>query len=359
MQLHGAQLVHILKIHYTMLKNEFSERTNVYSSKLGAEFHKNKLHQMFAPKTYAQTNKSTFLAANVLSYICNAISILSAVVFIGVFLHQSTMQLGTITSIVFAVVLSSLLVFLVEVIKRGALHAAIKQYLMYKKFRVELAIVSIIAVLFSVFTSFYGAKQLPQITTPSVATINVDSIQNVYTAKIDKATVLHTYKPTNTITKQGAKIIAQLEVERATEIERARTENQTAQISAESRVQKLEYTFCTVVAINELLLILCVLFVLNYQFRSYLELRAHEPTETPKDTKDLQKSLKTENRGQFEGVLQPHQVSARGIGFRNLATNEKSCKNCGEIFVHNHKKQLYCNTSCRMQYHNRKRVKTE
>lgn len=339
----------------TMFKNEFFERTNLFSAKLGAENRKNKLQSMFAPKSYADTNKGIYWGALSLSYVCNLISIISALTFISLFIYQSTMQLGTTPAILIAISVGALCVCLVEIIKRGAIHTTIKQFLMYRTFRLELAIVVLLTVFFSVLTSFYGAKQLPQLTNNAPMLVDVDSIQSLYTKKIEDATILHTYKPTKTLTKTGASLIAQLESERAGAISEAKQANVQALESSQQTVQDLEYTFCAIVGANELLLILCVLFVIYYQFRSYLELRAHE---TPKEIEHTKEEVKSSQTAKFEpsgGREHPHQVSARSIGFRALAENEKICKNCGSTFTHNHKKQKYCNTECRMQYHNRKR----
>lgn len=338
-----------------MFKNEFFERTNLFSTKLGAENRKNKLQSMFAPKSYAETNKGIFLGSLALSYVCNLISIISSLTFISIFLFLSTMQLGKTPAILIAIVVGSLCVGLIEVIKRGAIRTTIKQFLMYRTFRFELAIIVLLSVCFSVVTSFYGAKQLPAMVTPAPNLVNIDSIQNVYNEKIESATTLHTYKPTKTLTKTGASLIAQLESERATAVATAMQQNNTTLKESKNEVQGLEYTFCTIVGVNEFLLILCVLFVMYYQFRSYLEIRAHEEPETIQDPKE---GVKVQEKPKFkplEGNIEPHQISARKIGFSPLAKNEKICKNCGSTFTHNHKKQKYCNTECRMQYHNRKR----
>jgi len=338
-----------------MFKNEFFERTNLFSTKLGAENRKNKLQSMFAPKSYAETNKGIFWGSLALSYVCNLVSIISSLTFISLFLYQSTMQLGTTPAILIAVVVGALCVGLIEIIKRGAIRTTIKQFLQYRTFRLELAIVVVLAFLFSVATSFYGAKQLPQLTTPAPVLANVDSIQNVYSAKIEEATTLHTYKPTKTLTKTGASLIAQLENERASEVAELKRANTQTIEESQKAVQGLEYTFCTIVGINELLLVLCVLFAMYYQFRSYLELRAHEQPETTQYTKEEVKAPQTAKFKPSEDKQHPHEISARTIGFRALSENEKICKNCGSSFRHNHKKQKYCNTQCRMQYHNRKR----
>jgi hypothetical protein len=338
-----------------MFKNEFFERTNLFSTKLGAENRKNKLQSMFAPKSYAETNKGIFWGSLALSYVCNLVSIISSLTFISLFLYQSTMQLGTTPAILIAVVVGVFCVSLIEIIKRGAIRTTIKQFLQYRTFRSELAIVAILTVLFSVATSFYGAKQLPQLTTPAPLLVNVDSIQNVYSVKIENATTLHTYKPTKTLTQTGASLIAQLESERASEIAELKRANTQMVEDSQKAVQGLEYTFCTIVGINELLLILCVLFVMYYQFRSYLELRAHEEQEPTQYTKEEVKTPQTAKFKPSEDKQHPHEVSARTIGFSALAESEKICKNCGSTFTHNHKKQKYCNTGCRMQYHNRKR----
>ena len=338
-----------------MFKNEFFERTNLFSAKLGAENRKNKLQSMFAPKSYAETNKGIFWGSLALSYVCNLISIISSLTFISIFLYQSTLQLGATPAILIAIVVGSLCVGLIEIIKRGAIRTTIKQFLMHRTFRLELAIIVVLSVCFSVLTSFYGARELPAMVASSPSLVNIDSIQNVYNNKIKSATTLHTYKPTKTLTKTGASLIAQLESERATAVETAMQQNNITLKESKDNVQGLEYTFCAIVGVNEFLLILCVLFVMYYQFRSYLELRAHEEPETIQDPKEGVKVQGKPKYKPLENNNSPHQISARKIGFAPLAKNEKICKNCGSKFIHNHKKQVYCSTQCRMQYHNRKR----
>ena len=335
-----------------MFKNQFFERTKEFSTKLTAFADKSKLQKTFAPKTYRETNKGVYIGGVVLSYLCNFVSILTAFTFTFLFLYNSTMQLGTTFAVAVSVSVAALFVALLELIKRGTLHTVVKTAIQYRAFRFDMAIVAFVAVAVSVVLSFFGAKMLPDALTPAPDLINIDSIQNVYTAKIASATELHTYKPTKTLTKTGAQLIQALESERVQSVQDAKTENEKIQSVQGATVAGLEYTFCTVSLCNELLLILCLVFMLNYQFECYLEILAHEaPNED--NTQTIAEPIQSVQGVKFEA---PHGVTGQRpkIGFSNLQTGQKVCDHCNGVYNSNHKKQRFCSDACRYAHHRAK-----
>jgi len=336
-----------------MFKNQFSERTKEFSTNLAAFADKSKLQKTFAPKTYKDTNKGVYIGGVVLSYLCNFVSILTAFSFTFLFLFTSTAQLGTTFAVAVSISVAALFVALLELIKRGSLGTVIKTVIQYRTFRFDMAIVAFVTVAISVVLSFYGAKMLPDALTSAPTLINIDSVQTVYAEKIAATTILHTYKPTKTLTKTGAQLVQSLESERIQSVQDAKTENEKIQSVQGATVAGLEYTFCTVSLCNELLLILCLVFMLNYQFQCYLELLAHEaPNED--GVQSVTEPIQSVQGVKFEA---PHGVTGQRpskIGFNNLKMGQKVCDQCNGVYSSNHKKQRFCTDTCRYAYHRAK-----
>jgi hypothetical protein len=335
-----------------MFKNEIIEHTNKYVAKLCTDANKSKLERMFEPKSYAQNNRGAYLGSLVLSYICNLISVLSAFAFLTLSLSALFFKTSPFYSYVISGALALCLVALIEYLKRNSLNVLIKDLFQYRKIRYELLFVAIITLSFSILTSYFGAQKLPKIAQREIVLQNVDSLQNAYLERIESAIILHTYKPTKTLTKKGAKIIESLENERIEAIKSANEHNEKLSERSENSTNRLAITLSLVAASLELLFLLSLMFVIYYQFRSYLELRAHQSTKTPLSTKNQLEALKTPKNEQ-----RAHNVTARNIGFSNLAENERKCVNCDSVYLVNHKKQKFCSSGCRVKYHNESRAK--
>lgn len=327
-----------------MFKNQFSERTKEFSANLANFADKSKLEKVFAPKTYKDTNKGVYFAALALSYVCNLISILTAFTFTFLFLFNSTKHLNINLAFTISLFVGVVSVFLLELIKRNSVRIAIKSMLMYRVARFDMVSVSVVTFVLSVSLSFFGAKMLPNTIAETPKFIDIDSLQSAYIERINKATELHTYKPTKTLTKTGAQLLQKLETERIEAIQSANDYNKGVQSDSTTQIVGLEYTFCTVSIVNEILLILCIFFILNYQFRCYLEILAHDTTQSEASESELQ----------ISHSVHPHFAPAqrpKKIGFSNLKTGQKVCDCCNNTYTSNHKKQRFCSNDCRYKYH--------
>lgn len=333
-----------------MFQNKFFINTNKLSANLTQNSEKSKLLNEFKERTYQDTNKQLNLYIKCIKFICSSVSVLTAFSFFAMFIYLSINHLiGFYPAAVISVCIGFTGVAILEVAKTNSIDTLTKEYLQYKIFRIELFLIAALCLSVSVITSYQGAKELPTITAPPAIITNIDSIKQDYTKRIEQAIILNTYKPTNTLTKTGAKIVQALEQDKAKEVQSAQATNLTNVQSVQGKIKGLELTFCSVSALIEVFILLCSFYGVFYRFNCYLEALANEDSDTPQDTtQDTEQPQKTTI--QHTGNAAPITNNAgQRIGFYDV--KQKTCTNCGEHFISNHKKQIYCTDSCRFSFH--------
>jgi len=338
-----------------MFQNKFFDNTNKLSANLTQNSDKNKLLNEFKEQTYKDTNKRIVQYVQCIKYVCSGVSVITAFAFFAMFIYLSTCNiLGVYVSYILSALIAFVGVFLLENAKTNSINTLSKLFLQYRTIKKELAIIAFLCFSTSILTSYKGAQALPTITATQPQLHNIDSIQAHYTKRIEQAITLGTYKPTNTLTKKGAAIVETLENNRATDVQAARMQNEQATAAASTEIKSLEVVFCAVSLCIELFILLCTFYVVFYRFNCFLEAIANGEDEDEDGNSII--SEKTP----FLATKQPtaHNPTTatetgQRIGFYDI--KQKQCNNCGERFVSNHKKQLYCTDTCRFSFHAKKR----
>lgn len=337
-----------------MFTNIKEKKTNEFVAKVTNESDKSKIVDYFRDKTAAEKGKKLAAWAAVLGFICNAISFLSASTFVSIIIYSlSFAAVGHWFAVGLSVVIGIGFSIVIEYLKTDSTTNTIKEFLQYRKVRKDLLLTAIFTITLSIVLSFFGAKYVPQATAAAVVSINVDSIKQSFESKIKQTTILHTYKANNTLTKQGAAAVAELEKEKRNEIATAAAANEKAAAANDSEIQSNELLFCSIAAANEIILLLCLLLVINYKFNCYIEAIADSEPQTTNEPL----------RATFLSESEPRQApqAKQKIGFfvdNNDNRNEgninensslRTCENCHTKYVHKHHKQKYCKDACRIE----------
>ena len=359
-------------------ENPFTKASEQLETSTNEAFIKDKATSIFKHKSYADRFRSLYKGTNILSFVCGALSALSAFAVVAMSVFKSLEPINYYIALGLGVGLGIFAVVLIEVIKRAALKEFLVELFLYKRVTILLGSITLAACALSVYSSYEGAKLIPQITATPPIIANVDSIEAAHTAQIAAATVLHTYKPTKTLTKQGAAIIAAMQADKRQAMESARAANVAALAASETDKGGNVYALVVVALVNEGVLLGCLYFGMFYFWQCYKAVKAAEnsqPAPTPIEPTPTPIETKTEPKTNVNKIGQtlPHRAppTNRKIGFifgnggtetqhdfsakndNGTATatatdNVRNCEWCGESYVVNHKKQKFCCTAHRI-----------
>jgi len=316
-----------------------------------------KVQSLFRHRPHSERHRHTNKAAVLLGYLCNLLSGLTSGTVVGWLLFKSFAPIGFYFALTASLLLSATFIILLETIKRHSAKETLINAIQYRTFSPMLAGVLIVVSSVSVLSSWYGAKLLPELTYTPPTLANIDSIRTGFDTQIAAATVLHTYKPTKTLTKQGAAIIAGMQAEKLQAIDRATQSNDNSLETHTGNLKADSNLFAGIALFVEGLFILCFWFSMSYYWQCYLETvgSQQQPQTEP-----------TPNGVQYtaQPPIEPHQApTGHRIGFINYenrinenrfdAENKdgtRICKNCNEWYTHKHHKQKYCCDKCRIAY---------
>lgn len=331
-----------------------------------------KAQQIFKHRSNAERHKGTNLASIALSYVCNVFSGLTTMIASTFIIYQSLSSIDHYFALIVALIFSLVLVCIIETIKRHSLKEFIIDAIQYKKANFGLAFIVLLFCGVSILSSYKGAKLLPELTKVEPNLINVDSLQTAHQKQIADATILHTYKPTKTLTKRGSVIISDMQQEKRQAIAEAKATNKERSEANKSNIELDSTLFAGIALSVELLFIISFLFSMHYYFKCYLENIAvsQEQKQTSTNISTTENEFST-NNVQDENIVQrgnateaaeaPKAEAKKQIGFK-VYDNEKRqlgtriCKHCGKGYTHKHNRQKFCTTACRMEYHKAKRA---
>jgi hypothetical protein len=170
---------------------------------------------------------------------------------------------------------------------------------------------------------------------------------------------LHTYKPTKTLTKQGAQLIAAIQAEKMQVIENARTKNDDATRGKSEAIKTDSFLLAGIAIAVELFFFLCLGFSINFYWRCYLEQVSEQAEQLPTPTPiERTGATSPEPMTTAEGHQAP---KAQQIGFviyeanenrtnenRTIQPGNRVCLNCEKEYTPRHHKQKYCSDACRV-----------
>ena len=334
-------------------KNPFKTKTDTIQKITSKTTTTDRAKALFRHKCHAERHNKTNIAVNILSYLCNTLSGITTGIAITLITYKSLSVIGHYFALSLSVLIALAVIPIIEIIKRYSLKESIIDAIQYKVFNSFNWILVILFCSISVFASYYGAKQIPELTTHPPQLTNIDSIRLDFDNKISAATILYTYKPTNTITKKGSVIISDMQKEKRQLISDIQQQNKVATESHRAEIKTDARLFIAIALFVELLFILCFWASIRFYWNCFLESVETEPTST-----NFEKITESKT-----GQRPPTQSNAIGFIYgQNSNTtkivnnsNLRTCENCNKEYIYKHWKQKYCTTECRMLFWEKKR----
>lgn len=389
------------KLKPLFLENPFDTKLNALEVKNSKTQQQTKLDKMFSPKTFQERWSFVNSTAIMIGFICNYFSFVTAfaLVFYLFFLSLSPIT-GTFAAVLISLFPSLALTVAIELVKRHVSANFLQDVIQFKKIRAGMLGFLVICSLFSIATSYFGAKELPKQLGSTggnihyAALYNLDSVLLVASSQYDKeiaaqSSRIDTFEIANTnsrgsirhgaLTTQEilqneltelkkekrqalAKISATYENDKAKALEQdlAHQEAEQAKNSKNSDALALAAIIC------ELLFFICMIGHWVYCWKSYQEMHLEHGTANDNHLDDNRNDIV------IDEVEKPHQRT--GIGFikydtdndnrkddNRTVTNLPVCGHCSKEFLPKHHKQIYCEEQCRVQAweerHNKKFIK--
>jgi hypothetical protein len=333
-------------------KNPFKVKADALQATTNKSTSTDRAKALFRHRSHSERHRATNISSIFLSYICNVLSGLTTAIAIGLVLYKTLLGIGHLFALTTAFLSALVVIPIIETIKRHSLKESLTDAIQYKSINFGMWATTILFCSISVLASYFGAKNIPTLTSSEPTLVNIDSIRYDYNQRIKAATTLHTYKPTNTLTKKGAAIIADMETEKRTVIEDAKNINKMS-LDSHTEAQTMDSRMFMGIALGiELLFLVSVLFSMNFYWRCYLE-TIEDGTE-PEPTRINFEKIVQDTSGQRP----PTPTSKIGFiigentGSTKIVHNSKSrnCVHCGKEYTYKHWKQKFCSTDCRMDY---------
>lgn len=257
--------------------NQFDEAANQYEAGKNLEAQKSKVTAIFADKPFSQRFKIASFGAKCIALICNLFSCLSFAFLAGYLINSMLIDLvGSPTALYVAVPLALCIGVLFELIKNAANQNFFVGLFKFKNAAVTAVAVILLLSFVSVFTSFAGAKLMPQIARVDTLTYNYSSFDAQkadLNAQIKAAQIGSTYK--GIVTKSGHKQIAGLQKQIETlakerEIYTAQTDKEKSSFEADK--QSISSYLGYFAIGSEIVYFLCLAFNFYFAYRCYIEL---------------------------------------------------------------------------------------
>lgn len=353
------------------------------------------IEQEFNPKTYDKEHKDVFMLCFLGSFLCNCISGATEATHIQGFLSAVIPYTGLVTAL-----LVLCLLFL-EAAKRFIAHKLFKQWIQYKKIHWGFFLAAFALMCFSTYLSYLGAKRVIFATAAPVILTDVNAVTNEYDndiARIESAK--KAYYEANTVRENGKEVLGykarkqyaefdknllELSNRKQTAKEKVVSKNDTKE--TENHIDttgRAEY-FAAFTVIIEVLLLVCVYYVIYYKYRSYVDRtkfaqnarQKHEneasnyekqvegvkeliPQEssTSDDTSSPKTNLISTERNTIGFHTSPNATTTQSVNketqsvIQNVAAKYliKVCKNCGKEYERKVTFQKFCTATCRYEF---------
>lgn len=258
-----------------------------------------------------------------------------------------------------SVPIAILFAYFVERIKQYSLNLSAKYHLKYRKIGV-IGIVTICVMSVSVLLSLYGATELPYMFYPEPKrTLNTDAVNdlnkslNATEADIkrlqEKIATTDNWTAENrtlpSLQKQRASIIQKIDDAHKSTGINADTEYTELQTKRMEKIRKMKSYTIIVTVLAELLFLICTSFILYYLFRQYCDTKTDTNTDISLKAQNI--SLRTQN------------LATNDYRTKIVSANTRTCKECHQEYIYNHKKQMYCSDKCRIQSWSNKKENEE
>lgn len=361
--------------------NPFEAKASGFEQSKVSENFANKLQAKFTPREFHQRFAVANMAALAVGYFCNLLSFLTESVAIGYLVYSSISFLGFTLSMSMAVVFGVSIAIAIELIKRTLTGEVLKSAFQYKRFKAGMMLSALVIMSCSAVASWYGAKQLPEITqeipsAPPSAQAKTDSVRAFYQGLIAKAEKDHDdfkkqhsnrdgkiyYKDSDADAKMAQNVLdLRNKMLDAIKQEESKTDSINKIVSDEYRLTvsdlkqdsvSLALKLTVFAILVELLYVLVSVFCFWYDWKSYVELCAMDDEPDPVMEPDRERESFNETRYEKEKEKEEPiptvaPIAERKIGFKiNDPKLEKlslpQCRYCGTHFVPRHAAQKYC-----------------
>ncbi len=350
-------------------KNPFKEGADKLCKESSTQHTTEQAVQLFRHRSHAERHRATNQAAILLSYVCNLLSGLTTGIAGTFLIYKLLLPISHYFALIASIIIALVVVGIIETIKRHSLKECLIDAIQYKNFNFGLWAVVLLFCSISIAASYKGAEMLPELTATTPKLIDTDSINQSYASQItkleDKQTELFKIKYRGTTTRTAQQSIKEIEEQikvlrsqSSNDIAEAKTENQNRLAIAQDEIDLDSRLFVVVALSIELLFIVCYLFSMFFYWRCFAESLPDGSSEQP------EKKVSHIENISIEGRIPPHVAPRARIGFETNETKIvkdsklRTCKECGKEYIYNHIKQKFCSDSCRMKFHNKKRIKS-
>jgi hypothetical protein len=290
--------------------------------KFNASQLKVRLSEKFRIKPYYEQNRNKRYLALFSSYLFNLLSIATAYYFLFKLLDP-------LVGLYFSSFLSVLLLMIAELSKRFLIAPILQRYYQFRRISILLILSTLLLICFSALLSYKGANLAFKELKPNLALIDTDSIQNAYRSQIkpleakQKELLSIKYKGVTTRTAQKAALEAEKQlsaIRKDLSIELATAKNKNESISIENKQIKANegFYFSLLALLFDSLLILCLVYIEYYDFRSIAEFSEATIGAMP---------LKNEQTEHLK---------------------KGACLNCSKSFIKSVPNKKYCSDECRI-----------
>lgn len=358
--------------HFDTQRNEFQqETTNKALDK--------KLEQLFTPKTYFERWRHFNTSAMVLSYVCNFLSSVTAFTILSFLFYSSFNGVFPVAAVIpLSVLLSLLVVAIMEAMKRFSTANFLRGIFQEKKTNSLLLGLVLFCCGCSVITSFYGAKNIPNLTRKQPVEVqpnitNKDSIKAFYSGLLaTKQKTINNYLPSIKMSGTARKTVAKLESEiTSLHLKMETALNQASKKDSQNVVatktinrqavenfkaaQTSEGYNLTLIALSfELVFLLCLIFNWLFYWNCYIERASTGGNQQAIDKQEKQPQQKQQPQqrptivqGFLQG-LQPQKKDITSAVNTEAVKYTRHCGYCSAPFMHKVHNQKFCKEKCRI-----------
>ena len=342
--------------------NKYNEKYQQQKEQRSIEKIQSRLSEKYRVKPFALSYYPLNRLSYFVSILFNVFSICTATVLLFTVLQPVTGFYG-------AILIGSIIPFILELVKRQILPRLIGVYFQFKKVSLVLLSVSAILVGLSIALSYEGGKTLPSITNAPPVLVDIDSIHSEHNSFVstmqgrqDELKKI-TYRGKTTRTAQRSINGIQSQINSQTAIyTNALKDARTTNIKRESKHTRVNnnfaFYFSVIALLSDLGLLVCIAFLEYYDYRSAIELSGATANEkpsndapsivnenennndTPSDAKEVEQTVNND-----EPIQEP---TATTETVSKYPTGE--CRNCKSKFEKKNPRKVYCSTACRQSY---------
>lgn len=308
-----------------------------------------RLKEKHRTKPYWEEHKRVKMAVLCTSYLFNVLSAFTASALVYSFLFSIT------DSETASFVVTGIVLFFLELLKRETASKLFHQWFQFRQLSIGMVISAILLSAISTMASYFGAENvvLNMTSKPEFRTYESASSIEAQISSIDEQLRNTTGNSRRTQRIKEGLTNTRLTLTNELLRVRQRVDDENDQISAKhTKVTEINsMAFAYITGCCELLLILAIYYLCYYDFRSFSEFAQISGKISLGNEKKL-----------ASGIQSPVYNHRTPIGFKygseivtdvvtNVVTDDKhlrTCLHCQKRYTHNHSRQRYCSTYCRV-----------